>query len=88
MSLLSCRDPVLVFPCPDRHAMCLDCFEIYRTTKLNERQFVHNSELGYTLPCPGNSGELFNELNEYAHAFSRTMELMLTGALTHLSPNR
>ena len=40
--------------------MCLDCFEIYCTTKLNERQFVHNSELGYTLPCPGNSGELFN----------------------------
>ena len=40
--------------------MCLDCFEIYCTTKLNERQFVHNAELGYTLPCPGNSGELFN----------------------------
>ena len=72
MSLLSCRDPVLLFPCPDRHAMCLDCFEIYCTTKLNDRQFIHDTDLGYTLSCPGNSGEF----NEYALVFSRTMELM------------
>lgn len=49
------RDPVLVFPCTEGHAVCLDCFEIYCTTKLNERQFVQNDDHGYTLPCPGSS---------------------------------
>lgn len=54
---LFCRDTVLVFPCADGHAVCLDCFEIYCTTKLNDRQFVHSETFGYTLPCPGNSGK-------------------------------
>ena len=52
------RDPVLVFPCADGHAVCLDCFEIYCTTKLNDRQFVQNDAHGYTLPCPGSLGEI------------------------------
>ncbi|KAJ7385657.1 regulation of intralumenal vesicle formation [Desmophyllum pertusum] len=45
------RDPVLVFPCNDGHAVCLDCFEIYCTTKLNDRQFVNSDTYGYTLPA-------------------------------------
>ena len=52
------RDPVLVFPCTDGHAVCLECFQIYCTTKLNDRQFVQHRQFGYTLPCPGASGML------------------------------
>lgn len=57
VTLLFFRDPVLVFPCADGHAVCLDCFEVYCTTKLNDRQFVHSESYGYTLPCPGSSGK-------------------------------
>ena len=52
------RETILVFPCQDTHAMCLDCFEMYCTTKLNDRQFVQHESYGYTLPCPGSSGEI------------------------------
>ena len=52
------RETILVFPCQDKHAICLDCFEMYCTTKLNDRQFVQHESYGYTLPCPGSSGEI------------------------------
>ncbi|XP_012578782.1 PREDICTED: E3 ubiquitin-protein ligase parkin [Condylura cristata] len=45
------RSPVLVFQCSDRHVICLDCFHLYCVTRLNDRQFVHDPELGYSLPC-------------------------------------
>ncbi|XP_078375582.1 E3 ubiquitin-protein ligase parkin-like [Oculina patagonica] len=63
------KDTVLVFPCADGHAVCLDCFEIYCTTKLNDRQFVHSETYGYTLPCPGNSGSCTSALISEAHHF-------------------
>ncbi|XP_067049537.1 E3 ubiquitin-protein ligase parkin-like isoform X2 [Acropora muricata] len=63
------KDPVLLFPCPDRHAMCLDCFEIYCTTKLNDRQFIHDTDLGYTLSCPGNSERCTDALIDEIHHF-------------------
>lgn len=63
------KDPVLLFPCPDRHAMCLDCFEIYCTTKLNDRQFIHDTDLGYTLSCPGNSESCTDALIDEIHHF-------------------
>ncbi|XP_042188906.1 E3 ubiquitin-protein ligase parkin isoform X2 [Callorhinchus milii] len=44
-------DPVLVFPCADCHVICLDCFRLYCMTRLNDRQFIHDPQLGYTLPC-------------------------------------
>nr|XP_008527884.1 PREDICTED: E3 ubiquitin-protein ligase parkin-like [Equus przewalskii] len=47
------RSPVLVFQCNYRHVMCLDCFHLYCVTRLNDRQFVHDPELGYSLPCVG-----------------------------------
>lgn len=61
VTFLVFRDPVLVFPCPDGHAVCLDCFEVYCTTKLNDRQFVHSDTYGYTLPCPGSSGKILSD---------------------------
>ncbi|XP_020622869.1 E3 ubiquitin-protein ligase parkin-like [Orbicella faveolata] len=63
------KDPVLVFPCADGHAVCLDCFEVYCTTKLNDRQFVHSDSYGYTLPCPGSSGSCNSALISEAHHF-------------------
>ncbi|XP_041063941.1 E3 ubiquitin-protein ligase parkin [Carcharodon carcharias] len=44
-------DPVLIFPCVDRHVICLDCFHLYCVTRLNDRQFIHDPKLGYSLPC-------------------------------------
>uniref|UniRef100_UPI00398EA32F E3 ubiquitin-protein ligase parkin isoform X2 n=1 Tax=Pristiophorus japonicus TaxID=55135 RepID=UPI00398EA32F len=44
-------DPVLIFPCEDRHVICLDCFHLYCVTRLNDRQFIHDPECGYSLPC-------------------------------------
>lgn len=44
-------DPVLVFPCVDQHVICLDCFYLYCMTWLNDRQFIHDQEVGYSLPC-------------------------------------
>ncbi|EPY85218.1 hypothetical protein CB1_000390032 [Camelus ferus] len=50
-----CQDgsPVLVFQCNYRHVICLDCFHLYCVTRLNDRQFVHDPQLGYSLPCVG-----------------------------------
>ncbi|XP_046666165.1 E3 ubiquitin-protein ligase parkin-like isoform X1 [Homalodisca vitripennis] len=45
-------DPVLVFPCEASHVTCLDCFRQYCVSRLQERQFVSDAQLGYTLPCP------------------------------------
>lgn len=49
----SLRDVVLVFQCSDRHVICLDCFHRYCQTRLNERQFIYQSLIGYSLPCAG-----------------------------------
>lgn len=45
-------DPVVVFECEDRHVICIECFADYCKSKLNERQFILDPELGYTLACP------------------------------------
>uniref|UniRef100_A0A8C0W4H2 RING/Ubox-like zinc-binding domain-containing protein n=1 Tax=Castor canadensis TaxID=51338 RepID=A0A8C0W4H2_CASCN len=55
--LCLCRSPVLVFQCNHRHVICLDCFHLYCVTRLNDRQFVHDAQLGYSLPCVGNPSE-------------------------------
>ncbi|XP_015276708.1 PREDICTED: E3 ubiquitin-protein ligase parkin-like, partial [Gekko japonicus] len=54
ISCITCTDvrsPVLVFQCIHRHVICLDCFHLYCVTMLNDRQFVHDPVLGYSLPC-------------------------------------
>lgn len=50
---VSCRSPVLVFQCAERHVICLECFHLYCVTRLNERQFIHDPLVGYSLPCAG-----------------------------------
>ncbi|XP_042236947.1 LOW QUALITY PROTEIN: E3 ubiquitin-protein ligase parkin-like [Homarus americanus] len=52
---LACTDvshPVVVFECVDAHVMCLDCFVTFCVSRLSERQFIQDPELGYTLSCP------------------------------------
>ena len=44
-------DPVVVFECEDRHVICIECFQSYCKSRLNERQYVLDDALGYTLPC-------------------------------------
>uniref|UniRef100_A0A8C6UJE8 RING-type domain-containing protein n=1 Tax=Neogobius melanostomus TaxID=47308 RepID=A0A8C6UJE8_9GOBI len=62
------RDVVVVFPCAERHVICLDCFRGYARTRLDERQFVHDRELGYTLPCPaGCEDSLIKELHHFRY---------------------
>lgn len=60
------RSPVLVFQCNHRHVICLDCFHLYCVTRLNDRQFVHDPELGYSLPCvAGCPDSLIKELHHF-----------------------
>ncbi|XP_067900709.1 E3 ubiquitin-protein ligase parkin isoform X2 [Heterodontus francisci] len=59
-------DPVLIFPCVDRHVICLDCFHLYCVTRLNDRQFIHDPELGYSLPCvAGCPDSLIKEVHHF-----------------------
>ncbi|XP_047124611.1 E3 ubiquitin-protein ligase parkin isoform X1 [Hydra vulgaris] len=53
---LACTDisgVVLVFPCEEKHVICIDCFSLYCETSLNTRHFILKENIGYTLPCPG-----------------------------------
>lgn len=44
---------MLVFQCAERHVICLECFHLYCVTRLNERQFIQEPLVGYSLPCAG-----------------------------------
>ncbi len=50
-------DPVVAFDCADRHVVCVDCFAAYCLSKLGERAFILDDELGYTLGCPAGCEE-------------------------------
>lgn len=66
---LACTEicnPVLVFPCPDGHVTCIDCFRQYCSSRLMERQFSSDAEIGYTLPCPaGCTNSLISEVHHF-----------------------
>lgn len=66
IACMDVMDVVVVFPCAQRHVICLECFRGYSQTRLDERQFVHDPELGYTLPCPAGCEEsLIKELHHF-----------------------
>ncbi|XP_054718215.1 E3 ubiquitin-protein ligase parkin-like [Uloborus diversus] len=44
--------PIIVFPCVDGHVICIECFQMYCTTRLNERRFIQDENVGYTIDCP------------------------------------
>ncbi|MCL4118679.1 UNVERIFIED_CONTAM: hypothetical protein GTU68_028021 [Idotea baltica] len=66
---LACSDvssPIVVFQCQAAHVVCLDCFVTYCVSRLNERQFVCDATLGYTLPCPaGCRDSLVEEVHHF-----------------------
>ncbi|XP_028846034.1 E3 ubiquitin-protein ligase parkin [Denticeps clupeoides] len=66
---IACTDvmtPVLVSQCEERHVICLDCFHTYCVTRLNERQFIHDPEVGYSLPCAaGCPDSLIKEVHHF-----------------------
>ncbi|CAG2173949.1 unnamed protein product, partial [Oppiella nova] len=54
VSCLACtdvKDTVLVFPCAAKHVICLHCFRDYCLSKLNERRFVTDPQIGYSVNC-------------------------------------
>ncbi|XP_054881672.1 E3 ubiquitin-protein ligase parkin-like [Poeciliopsis prolifica] len=66
MGCTDIRDVVLVFQCSDRHVICLDCFQGYCQTRLNERQFIHDAVIGYSLPCAaGCENSLIREIHHF-----------------------
>ncbi|XP_029962760.1 E3 ubiquitin-protein ligase parkin [Salarias fasciatus] len=66
---IACTDVmevVLVFQCSERHVVCLDCFRGYSQTRLNERQFVYDQDIGYSLPCAaGCDNSLIKEVHHF-----------------------
>lgn len=62
----SISTPVLVFPCDRSHVMCLECFRSYGIVRLNDRMFIEDKDLGYSLPCPAGCE---NSLLQDAHHF-------------------
>ena len=61
-------DTVLVFECEDQHVICLECFRVYAKSRLNERQFVADENLGYTLGCPVNCANSL--ISQHKHILS------------------
>lgn len=56
------RSKVFVYPCDDGHVTCLECFCEYAVSRLRERRFTFDYNLGYTLPCPaGCPNSLINQ---------------------------
>jgi len=49
---MSYSDLVVVFSCPDKHCMCVDCFKEYIKVQLTSRQFEEHRNIGYTVKCP------------------------------------
>ncbi|GFR06667.1 e3 ubiquitin-protein ligase parkin [Trichonephila clavata] len=43
---------VLVFPCVDQHVICIECFLLYCSNRLNERRFIQDKTIGYSIDCP------------------------------------
>lgn len=57
VACLSCQDVserIFLFDCSARHSLCLECFTSYCLSKINERQFILDGSIGYTLQCPMN----------------------------------
>lgn len=46
------EDLVLVFPCSVGHVTCLDCFRNFLRSRLLERNFIVDPEIGFTVNCP------------------------------------
>ncbi|XP_056903040.1 E3 ubiquitin-protein ligase parkin [Takifugu flavidus] len=90
-------DVVLVFECLARHVICLECFRHYCQVRLNERQFVYDPAVGYSLPCAaGCINSLIKEVHHFRilgeHQYDRYLQygaeecLLRSGGLMCPSP--
>lgn len=52
LACFAVEDLILVFPCASGHVTCLDCFRNYLSSRLLERNFLRDPEIGYTVNCP------------------------------------
>ncbi|RWS31455.1 E3 ubiquitin-protein ligase parkin-like protein [Leptotrombidium deliense] len=60
------NDVVLIFSCNHKHVICFQCFKLYCLSKLNDRQFFIDPNIGYTLPCPvGCEDSLIKETHHF-----------------------
>ncbi|XP_052808941.1 E3 ubiquitin-protein ligase parkin-like [Mya arenaria] len=60
------RSPILVYPCGDKHVVCVDCFTTYAQTNLDRRSFVADPDIGYSLPCPvGCDNSLIRDIHHF-----------------------
>ncbi|XP_052242320.1 E3 ubiquitin-protein ligase parkin-like [Dreissena polymorpha] len=58
--------PILVYPCPDQHVVCIDCFKVYAQTSLDQRTFIEDQEVGYSLSCPvGCENSLIHDVHHF-----------------------
>eukprot|EP00794_Sanderia_malayensis_P000366 gene366-999_t len=55
LACLEILDTVLLFPCEEKHAICIPCFSTYCQSKITDRQFTLVPDIGYTVSCPGSS---------------------------------
>uniref|UniRef100_I3JJF6 Parkin RBR E3 ubiquitin protein ligase n=1 Tax=Oreochromis niloticus TaxID=8128 RepID=I3JJF6_ORENI len=97
---IACTDVmgvVLVFQCLERHVICLDCFQRYCQTRLNDRQFVYHPVIGYSLPCAvGCDDSLIKEVHHFRilgdEQYGRYLQygaeecLLITGGMMCPSP--
>uniref|UniRef100_A0A146LNZ3 E3 ubiquitin-protein ligase parkin n=1 Tax=Lygus hesperus TaxID=30085 RepID=A0A146LNZ3_LYGHE len=64
LACMDIMDTVIVFSCA--HTICLDCFNDYITSKIRERKFVLDDDVGYSLLCPvGCEGSLITEIHHF-----------------------
>eukprot|EP00112_Aurelia_sp_Birch-Aquarium-sp1_P004761 Seg1540.8_Seg1540.3 transcript_id=Seg1540.8_Seg1540.3/GoldUCD/mRNA.D3Y31 product="E3 ubiquitin-protein ligase parkin" protein_id=Seg1540.8_Seg1540.3/GoldUCD/D3Y31 len=72
LACLEIQDPILIFPCDDRHALCLPCFSMYCHSKIRDRQLIlveQPKNIGYTLCCPGGTDGCNAAFIEEIHHF-------------------
>ncbi|CAG0914909.1 unnamed protein product [Notodromas monacha] len=64
LACTSVENPVLVFSCALGHVVCLECFVMYCSTRLNDRQFVVRDD-GYSVGCPVGCGNSWLDRPQY-----------------------
>jgi len=77
LACLDICDPVIVFPCTSAHVICIECFEQYCLSRLNERQFVFDSHIGYSLGCPAGCEKSLIEETHHFQILGRDQYLRL-----------
>ena len=73
-------DTILVYTCT--HVTCTDCWADYARSRLNDRQFLLDPDLGYTIGCPMGCEQSFVKQPEHfklmtSHHYQRYLRYWL-----------